>query len=311
MTELSILIPSRNEMFLNRTVTDLLANSEADTEIIVALDGAWPEESLQDHPSLSLLRFPVAIGQRAATNAAARIARGTYLMKIDAHCTVDTGFDLKLLDAIEPDMTLVPTMKNLHAFDWACEGCEWRKYQGPTPPACPQCGGPVKRDIVWRAKPSPNSKSYCFDAEPHFQYFGQYNKRPEGKGDLTETMSLQGSCWMLHRDKYFELDICDESIGSWGSQGIEVACKTWLSGGRCMCLQTTWYAHLFRTQGGDFGFPYPLNGSAVDHAKATVRRMFFEGGWRGRYPLSWLVERFWPVPGWTDEDLAALKEAGC
>src|SRR5207244_2711296 len=25
------------------------------------------------------------------------------------------------------------------------------------------------------------------------------------------------------------------------------------------------------------------------------------------YPLSWLVEKFWPVKGWTDEDLAKLK----
>jgi hypothetical protein len=39
--DLSILIPARNEMFLKNTVEDALKNSEADTEIIVALDGAW------------------------------------------------------------------------------------------------------------------------------------------------------------------------------------------------------------------------------------------------------------------------------
>ena len=31
---------------------------------------------------------------------------------------------------------------------------------------------------------------------------------------------------MLTKRKYFELDICDETFGSWGSQGIEVAAKT-------------------------------------------------------------------------------------
>jgi len=57
---------------------------------------------------------------------------------------------------------------------------------------------------------------------------------------------------MLTREKYWELNICDESLGSWGSQGIEVACKTWLSGGKCLVNHSTWYAHMFRTQGGDF-----------------------------------------------------------
>jgi glycosyltransferase involved in cell wall biosynthesis len=38
---LSILIPARNEMFLKNTFEDALKNSESDTEIIVALDGAW------------------------------------------------------------------------------------------------------------------------------------------------------------------------------------------------------------------------------------------------------------------------------
>jgi glycosyltransferase involved in cell wall biosynthesis len=39
MPDLSILIPARNEMFLERTVLDLLANMEGHTEIIVVLDG--------------------------------------------------------------------------------------------------------------------------------------------------------------------------------------------------------------------------------------------------------------------------------
>jgi len=29
-------------------------------------------------------------------------------------------------------------------------------------------------------------------------------------------------------------NICDEEFGSWGSQGLEVAIKTWLSGGKVM-----------------------------------------------------------------------------
>jgi hypothetical protein len=161
---------------------------------------------------------------------------------------------------------------------------------------------------LWQAKPSPNSTSYCFDSVPHFQYFREFAKRPEGQGDITETMSLQGSCWMLTRNKYWELNVCDEAFGSWGSQGIEVAVKSWLSGGRVMVNKKTWYAHMFRTQGGDFGFPYPISGKDQEKAKAYARDLFFNNRWPlQKRPLSWLVEKFWPVPGWTEGDLKRLK----
>jgi hypothetical protein len=227
-------------------------------------------------------------------------------MKCDAHCAFDKGFDVKMLKEMHDDWTMAPLMKNLHVFDWVCPDGH-RRYQGPTGP-CLECGKETVRDFVWRAKPSPNSVSYCFDSTPHFQYFGDYTKRPEGQGEVTETMSLQGSAWMLTRDKYWELGVCDENFGSWGSQGIEVAVKTWLSGGRVMVNKKTWYAHLFRTQGGDFGFPYPIKASDQEKAKSFARDLFFNNKWDKQVrPLSWLIEKFWPVKGWSEEDLAKLK----
>src|SRR3989338_5462100 len=211
-----------------------------------------------------------------------------------------------MVQEMHDDWTIVPLMRNLHAFDWICENGH-RRYQGPSGP-CKECSKETHRDILWRAKENPKSVSYCFDATPHFQYFGDYSKRPEGQGDITETMSLQGSCFMITRDKYWELDVCDENFGSWGSQGIEVALKTWLSGGSVMVNKKTWYAHMFRTQGGDFGFPYPIKNSDQEKAKAYARNLFFKNKWEKQiYPLSWLIEKFWPVKGWTDEDLTKLK----
>ncbi len=114
---------------------------------------------------------------------------------------------------------------------------------------------------------------------------------------------------MTTREKYWELNLCDENFGSWGSQGIEVAVKTWLSGGSVMVNKNTWYAHMFRTQGGDFGFPYPISGKDQEKAKAFARDLFFNNKWDKQiYPLSWLLEKFWPVPGWSDEDLKKLKD---
>jgi len=304
--DLSILIPARNEMFLAKTVEDILATIEGNTEIIAVEDGGWSNPGVPQHDRVTIIYHPESIGQRAATNEAAKLSRAKYLMKCDAHCSFDKGFDIKMMSVMQDDWTMAPLMKNLHAFDWVCANGH-RRYQGPSGP-CKDCGEDTAKEVVWIAKPSPNSISYCFDSTPHFQYFGEYSKRPEGQGDITETMSLQGSCWMLTRDKYWSLDVCDENFGSWGSQGIEVAAKTWLSGGRVMVNKKTWYAHMFRTQGGDFGFPYPMSGKDQDRAKTYARDLFFNNNWpRQVRPLSWLVQKFWPVRGWTEDDLAKLK----
>lgn len=309
--DLSILIPARNEAFLKNTIDDILANRRAATEIIAVLDGAWPYEPIPDHPDVTLIYHAEPIGQRAAVNEAARLSTAKYVMKLDAHCSVAPGFDVALMADIQDDWTVVPVMRNLHIFNWVCQKCGDTRYQSPTPTSCPACDNmsDFARDIVWITKPSPQSKAYCFDSTPHFKYFGEYSKRPEGKGDLTETMSLQGSCFLMTREKYFELGVCDESFGSWGSQGIEVAVKTWLSGGRVIVNHKTFYGHCFRTQGGDFGFPYPLPQSQVDKAREGIRDLFFNNKWDQQiYPLSWLVKKFWPVPGWSEEDLAAIQE---
>jgi len=319
MFDLSILIPARNEMFIGRTIEDILEKIEGKTEVIAVLDGyTTPIPEIPTDPRVKILKYDTSIGQRAATNRACEQSTAKYVMKIDAHCAFDQGFDVKMLEAIKghDNWTMSPLMKNLHAFDWKCKKCGNRWYQAPTPLECLMPDGTTKntkcdsrefeRVIVWQGKRSPNSVSYCFDSEPHFQYFGEFSKRPEGQGDITPSMSLQGSCFMLTSDKYWELKICDEEFGSWGSQGIEVAVKTWLSGGQVMINHKTWYAHMFRTRGGDFGFPYPQNSSGK--AKKTARDLFFYNKWEKQiHPLHWLVEKFWPVKGWTDEDLMRLK----
>lgn len=297
--DLSILIPSRNEMFLQRTIDDIFEHAEGNTEVIAVLDGWWTE--LKQHPRLTVIHFPSSIGQRAATNQAARVASGKYFMKVDAHCSFDQGFDVKMMADMRDNWTMVPTMKNLHAFDWICEEGH-RRYQGPSGP-CHECGKPTHMDIVWHAKPSPNSVSYRFDRTLHFQYWKEFEKRPEGKGDITPTLGLQGSCFMVTRENYWELDICDEAHGSWGQQGVEVALKTWLSGGQVMVNKKTWYAHMFRTQGGDFGFPYPLSGEEVEKARTYSRDLWLgEQRWPAAvHDLDWLLEKFAPVPDWHDE----------
>ena len=243
--DLSILIPARNEEFLQQTIDDILLHIEANTEVIVILDGYLPTIPLKYNPKVTIIYNPESVGQRGATNQACAIARGKYVMKADAHLAFDQGFDRKMLEAfkkLDDSVTLIPGMRNLHVFDWVCEAGH-RRYQGLSG-NCNECGKPTEKDIVWIPKKSPFTFTFLFDKTMHFQYWGELAKRPENiKGalcndgtydtNLRETLSIQGSCFMLTKKKYIELDICSETdFNSWGQQGVEVACKTWLSGGR-------------------------------------------------------------------------------
>lgn len=309
--DLSILIPARNEQFLARTIEDVLKNLRGDTEVIAVLDGAWAEPPIADHPRVTLIRYPQSIGQRAATNAAARMSEAVFVMKLDAHCALDEGFDVKLMapyasGELGPDVTSVARMYNLHAFDWRCTRCDRRTYQGPQPTGCETCGveTPHEMVMVWQPRRSRQSDFMRFDNTLHFKYWGAYKHRPGTQGELAETMSLLGACWMMRRDRYWELGGLDENHGSWGQMGTEIACQTWLSGGRLVVNKRTWFSHLFRTQTG-FGFPYPNPGA--DKARAYSRHLWMEGNWpKAKYSLVWLLRKFWPVPEWTEEELARL-----
>jgi glycosyltransferase involved in cell wall biosynthesis len=321
MYELSVLIPARNEIWLHRTIEDVLANSRGDTEVIVVLDGyeskefpgmTWPEPGIPVHERVTVIHHPVSTGQRASTNEAARVSTAPYIMKLDAHCALDEGFDVKLLEAAEElgdEVCQIPGQYNLHVFDWVCaggpeaEGCGFREYQGPSSRftkagdglQCPECGGQIKKDILWKRRKSRYATAWRFDQALHFQYWGKFKERQSG--DLVETMSCLGACWFVSRQRFWELDGLDEGHGSWGQMGTELACKHWLSGGRLVCNKRTWFAHLFRTRGGDFGFPYPLSKNATDKARAYSRDLWLNNKWpKAKRPFDWIVNYFAPVP---------------
>lgn len=329
--DLAILIPARNEMFLKKTVESILKNKRGNTEILIGLDGAWADPAIPDHEDITILYSPESLGQRKMTNQLCRLTQAKYVMKIDAHCTVDEGFDVKLLADMQDDWTVIPALYNLHAFDWVCigsqprtgvyyldpesgdvppPGCGHKIYQGPTPEKCEKCGGNMERVLVFKPRLSKRSEFYRFDKGLHFQYWGAFKERPEAQGDLAPSLSAQGSCFLLTREKYWELDICDEGHGSWGQQGTEVACKTWLSGGKLMINKKTWYSHMFRTQGGDFGFPYALSGSDQEKAREYSRKLWLENTWpKAKHDLNWLLEKFRPVPDWHDNSEVNLPNA--
>lgn len=307
--ELSVIIPGRNEEFMRHTIEDVIAHSGPDTEVIAVCDGYWPEPVISDHPRVQIIHFSEAVGQRAATNAGAMLSQAKYVMKLDAHCSTDEGFDRKLIDKMEPDITMIPAMHRLHVFDWHCNECGERQYQGTKPTKCPTCPGTdFTKIMVWqpRFKYEP-TVTWRFDSDLHFQYWREFKNtdrfKEQAKTGLAETMSCIGCCFLMERERFWKLGGMDETHGSWGQYGTELACKAWLSGGRLMTNLNTWIAHLFRTgnfgRDGESSWPYPISQRDIDKARKYSRELWSGDAWpQAVRPLSWLIDHFKPVPDW-------------
>ena len=309
MPELSVIIPGRQEQFFAKTVENVLANIRGDSEVIAVCDGSWPMPPLNDHPRLKVIHHTVAVGQRAATNDGAKLSRAKFVMKLDAHCAVSKGFDVQLMQDHEPGMTQVPMMYSLHAFDWECQKCGHRTYQGFRPDKCEKCGeNKLEILIVWQPKRKNKTMLWRFNKDLQFQYWrGESGQERIAKsGDMIETMSFIGACMFLERERFWELGGMDEGHGSWGQFGTEWACKTWLSGGRLVTNTKCWFAHMFRT--GNFAapghstWPYPITQGEIDRARQYSKEFWRSNTWPKLVrPLEWLVEHFRPVPDWHTE----------
>jgi hypothetical protein len=109
-------------------------------------------------------------------------------------------------------------------------------------------------------------------------------------------------------ERFWFLGGMDEATGSWGQYGVEIALKSQLSGGRHVVNKRTWISHFFRSQWRDAPI-YHLPQDQVDFARAYSKNLWMENKWPGQIrPLSWVVEKFKPVPGWHDPDGAEALE---
>ncbi len=264
----SIIIPSRNEKYLAKTVADLLAKAAGEVEIIVVLDGYWPQPKIPDNDKLIIVHRGTPLGMRAGINAATAIARGKYLLKCDAHCMFAPGYDLALKDSCEENSIYVPRR-------FALDGEKWEIIENPKYPI----------DYMY------------LSADLHGEVWNEKNKDPNLKEKLIdETMSAQGSCWFMQKDYYEALELEDEeNYGSFSSEFQEIGLKCWLSGGRVLVNKKIWYAHLHKTEGRG----YSLEGGQVEKGVAYTKRWPTNTAWHKQtLPFSWLIEKFWPIPGW-------------
>lgn len=317
--DLTVIIPGRNEEFHAQTVEDVLAHAHSDVEVICILDGGWPpNRGIQDDMRVKVVKTTTPIGQRAATNLGVSMSRAKYVMKLDAHCRVDDGFDVKMMQLMQPTYTMIPQMTRLHAFDWCCNQCGWTQYQGSKPEKCGGCGeDDLFKKLVWEPKWSVGTTvSWRFDGSLRMQYWTEHKKRKEVRRQieegLVETPICVGCCFLMERERFIDLDGMDEEHGSWGNYGFELGARAWLSGGKLVTNTKTWFSHLFRTGNfaaeGQSTFPYPLSRAEQEKAWNYSRDLWLNNRWDKQiYPLSWILEKF-DMPDWDEEAIAMQKE---
>lgn len=279
---LSVIIPAKNEIYLERTIRNILENAEGEIEIIVVLDAWVPDPQIViDDKRVIFLHFPEGVGQRKAINEGVKIAKGKYIMKLDAHCAVDKGFDVKLAADCEYEWTVVPRMYNLDSEKWV------PKLHKRTDYMYIGCGaGRLLRAEYYTG-----------------QEYRKWHRRPEL---IDDTMCCMGPGWFMHKARFLEQGGCDENHeGGWGQQGVEVSCKAWLSGGALKVNKKTWFAHWFRGGSGP-GFPYPISGRTIERVRKYSRDLWINNKWDKKVRnFQWLIDKFNP-PGWKENDLTII-----
>ena len=280
---LSIIIPARNEIFLQKTIDDLLIKATGDIEIIVILDGYWPITTLKDNPKLKIIHRGKSMGMRSCINSGVAISSGEYLMKLDAHCMVDKGFDEKLINESKKNWIQVPTRKRLDAKNWCVQKTS-------------------KPDINYMYLTTPNEKDGY-----HAVLWEKKNKDPELKKILIDDlMTFQGSCWFMEKSYFYELELMDEkNYGEFGNEAQELGFKCWLSGGRVIRNKKVWYAHLHK--GREHGRGYFLNKKTMKKAKDFTNKWGNNTAWdKNIYDVKWLLEKF-KSPTWQGENMKDVK----
>ena len=261
---ISIIIPSRSEKYLNRTIKDIQAKAKGDIEIIVVLDG-------QDEKRLEGVKYiyhPKPIGMKYAINSGVKIATGEYLMKIDAHCIVSPGFDAQLLKDHQPNWIQIPRRYFLNEEIWEPDFNQFIDYEY----------------WIW-------PKHY----KPVSLHGFKWHERTAQRADIMidDILTFQGSFWFMTRAWWDKCDfMLDEGYNELHAQeAVYLGNTTWMNEGRVVVNKNAWYCHL-----------YGKRGYRIDHSNRDKCYIYSYKHWvtDNKEGFIKLIERFWPLPNWPD-----------
>lgn len=270
MRKISVLIPSRNEPHLVRTIQGVLERAEGEVEIVAVIDGPTDYPLPAEQTGVKTLRVEKAKGMRSSLTLAASAATGDYLMKLDAHCLLAEGWDSRLKSQCDGDWVVVSRRYDLDPLTWTklistradyfWLGCPWIETRHDPMQPCHWLEKDKKKDDVL----------------------------------IDDLMTFSGSLWFTTTDHF--RSIGGMSIEGWGefaAEPQEIGLKTWLGGGRVVVNKETWYAHLRKVDGR----PNHEWQRIVHAGMIYAAHYWAENRWAGRVrDFDWLIDKFWPLP---------------
>jgi len=255
--KLSIIIPCYNDPDVQRTIDSIRSNARGDIEIIVVLDGY-----IQKVNGAKVIVNEKRIGMRGSINQGVAISCGEYILKCDAHCIFDEGFDVKLLANIKDNWVVIPRRYKLDTEKWVVTE-----------------DTPIDYERLLIDRPDKISGV-------------RWNDRAIKRKDIMidETMIFQGSCWIMSRKHWDWLGgLEEEGYGTFAQEATEIALKTWLGGGQVMINKTTWYAHKHRK----FGRTISISSKKIEAGNKYSQDFWLNNRWEARiHDLDWLMNRF-------------------
>jgi len=218
---LSVIIPSYKDPYIHKTIDSLLENCTGEIEIIPVLDGYWHDIPFKEDKRIKILHLGKNGGMRNAINAGVSIAKGSYLMRTDEHCMFDKGFDRKMVDRCRDNWIMCATQYYLDPIKWE------------------------KMDI-----PPVNHQKLVIQGGKKFagQRWPERDEETKNRR-LSETMAMQGSCWVMPHKWWDEVigELQTEGYGPLIQDSHEMVFKTWKAGGELVLNRNTWFAHKHRS----------------------------------------------------------------
>jgi hypothetical protein len=275
---ISITIPSRNEIFLKKTIEDVLEKAKGEIEVFPVLDGYdIPEEERVKDPRVFYVKFEkksYTQKRQAINKMVNELSHGEFVMSLDAHCMMAPGFDVQLAKDHQPNWVQIPRRHRLDAENWVIE----EKLDRP----------PIDYEYTmfprkWRP--------------PSLHGF-RWDERTIERQDIPidETMHFQGSCWFMTKDWFQKNGFMQiEGYTGWGQEAEEIGLTTWKNGGQVMTNKNTWYAHLHK--GAKYGRMYSMPNSDV---KKSYDYSYNYWVLQNKEFFVSYIKKFWPVPNWPE-----------
>ncbi len=217
---LSVVIPSYKDPYLQKTINDLILNSElppGELEIIAVLDGYWPADPIEIHPMVKIVHLGQNRGMRGAINAGVLASTGEFLMRVDEHQRFGNGYDRILTEQCQPNWIVTPRRYFLDPVQWEV------------------------MDL-----PPVDTMDLKIVGDPG--KFSGIDRRRVNETPIEESAAMQGSCWVMPRKWWDDVigELQTEGYGPLIQDSHEMVFKTWKAGGQLMVNKNTWHAHKHR-----------------------------------------------------------------